>query len=73
MHEHGQEHEHGMVNPIQIQKFLSGIDYPTDKRTLLDRARDAGADSAVLETLQRLPEKRYNSPTDVSEQIGKLI
>ncbi|MBX5446246.1 DUF2795 domain-containing protein [Sphaerobacter sp.] len=71
-HEHGQEHGHGMVNPVQLQKFLGGINYPIDKRALLDRARDAGADSDVLDALQRLPDQRYNSPTDISEQIGKL-
>ena len=26
------------VNPIQVQKFLGGIDYPTDKQTLLRTA-----------------------------------
>lgn len=71
-HEHGQEHGHGMVNPIELQKLLGGINYPIDKSTLLDRARDAGAGSEVLDALRRLPDQRYNSPTDISNQIGKL-
>lgn len=75
MHEH-EMHEHEqqpVVNPIQVQKFLGGIDYPTDKQTLLKRAQEKGADKNVLSTLQRLPDQRYNSPKDISEQIGKLI
>jgi len=59
-------------NPIQLQKFLGGIDYPTDKKTLIEHARDKGADDDVLRTLQRLPMDRFNSPNDVSEAFGKL-
>jgi hypothetical protein len=60
------------VNPIQLQKFLGGVDYPTDKRTLIDRARDKGADDNVLRTLEELPFDRFNSPNDVSEAVGKI-
>lgn len=62
-----------MPNPVQLQKFLRGIDYPTDKRTLLDTARREGADENVLRALDRLPETTFNSPNDVSEQMSKLM
>ncbi len=61
----------GMVNPIQLQKFLGGIDYPTDKKTLVDTARKNGADDNVIQTLENLPMDRFNSPNDVSEAYGK--
>jgi Protein of unknown function (DUF2795) len=60
------------AKPIQVQKFLGGIDYPTDKQTLLRTAEQQGASQAVLETLRRLPDQQYHSPNDVSEQISKL-
>jgi hypothetical protein len=60
------------VNPVQLQKFLGGIDYPADKQTLVQRARDKGADDNVIRTLQNLPGDRFNSPNDVSEAIGTL-
>jgi hypothetical protein len=59
------------VNPIQIQKFLRGVDYPTDKRTLVERARANRADDNVLRTLESLSMDRFNSPNDVSEALGK--
>lgn len=59
------------MNPIQLQKFLGGIDYPADKRTLVDTARSNGADENVLNTLEQLPRDRFNSPNDVSEAIGQ--
>jgi hypothetical protein len=55
------------VNPIQLQKFLGGVDYPTDKKTLIDRARQNGADDNVIKTLERLPADRFNSPNDISQ------
>lgn len=58
------------VNPIQLQKFLGGVDYPTDKRTLVERAKASGADDAVVQTLQSLDRDRFNSPNDVSEAVG---
>lgn len=67
---HGQER---MPTPVQVQQFLRGIDYPTDKRTLVETARREGADENVLRALDRLPEATYNSPNDVSEQMGKLM
>jgi hypothetical protein len=60
------------ANPIQVQKFLGGLDYPVEKSDLLERARSEGADDEVVETLDRLPEQSFNSPNDVSEAIGEL-
>src|SRR4051794_22347728 len=54
-------------NPIQLQKYLGGVDYPTDKETLVEHARGKGADDDVLQTLQDLPFEEFNSPNDVSE------
>jgi len=59
------------MNPIALQKALRGVDYPADKKTLIDRARSNGADDEVLQTLEGLPMDRFNSPNDVSEAYGK--
>jgi hypothetical protein len=59
------------TNPIQLQKYLGGVDYPTDKKTLIERAKDNGADDDVIRTLRSLPVDRFNSPNDVSEAFGK--
>lgn len=60
------------VNPIQIQKFLK-LDYPADKQTLIDTARSAGADENVISMLEKIPDRVYNGPNAVSEEIGKLM
>ena len=60
------------VNPIQVQKFLSGIDYPAKKQDLVDKAQQEGADQEVIDTLQQMPGDNFNSPNDVSQAIGKI-
>lgn len=62
----------GDVNPIQVQKFLKGINYPTSKQDLISTARDQGADDKVLKTLENIPMDTFNSPNDVAEGIGKI-
>jgi hypothetical protein len=60
------------VNPIQVQKFLGGVDYPIGKQELVEHAKSKGADDDVTSTLEQLPFDEFNSPNDVSEAIGKL-
>ncbi len=60
------------ASPIDVQKFLSGVDYPTDKATLVEHATSQGADDDIRSTLENLPMEEFNSPNDVSEAIGKM-
>jgi Protein of unknown function (DUF2795) len=59
-------------NPIQVQKFLKGVDYPVNRQQIVDTAKRQGADENVMQALQRLPERQYNGPNAVAEEIGKL-
>ena len=60
------------VNPIQVQKFLSGVNYPASKDDLIKKAQQEGASQDVVSTLQQMPGDRFNSPNDVSQAIGKI-
>jgi hypothetical protein len=61
-----------VVNPIQVQKHLSGVNYPASKQEIIDCAEREGADNQVLDALRRMPGDRFNGPDDVAEAIGKL-
>jgi len=60
------------VNPIQIQKFLKGVDYPAKKETLLENAKKMGADENVCASLEQLPDQDFDAPVDVSQALAKL-
>ena len=69
----GQRRERGTkANPIEVQKFLEGVSYPTGTRELLQEAKRQGAGKDVRSTLERLPDDRFDTPTEVSEAIGNL-
>jgi hypothetical protein len=59
-------------NPIRVQQYLSGIEYPAIKQDLIEHANREGADFKVIEALEDLPNRDYRSPSDVSEELGKL-
>lgn len=64
--------ETAKANPIEVQKFLEGVRYPTQRGDLVEEAGRQGASKEVRSTLERLPDERFETPTDVSEAIGKL-
>ena len=57
-------------NPVQVQKFLGGIDYPVDRDELVEHARAAGADEFVLDSLRALPKRRFDGPNAVSHSLA---
>ena len=60
------------INPVQLQEFLGGIDYPADKERVVETAREHRAPDDVIDFLKRLPKNRFNSPNDVSEAAGQV-
>jgi len=60
------------VNPIQVQKFLKGVDYPASKAELLDKAKSMGADENIRASLEQLPDEDFQTPADVSQAFGRL-
>ena len=60
------------VNPIQAQKFLSGLDYPAGKQGIVDHARGEGADENVLSALEQIPDREYDGPNAVSSALGDV-
>jgi hypothetical protein len=58
-------------NPIQIQKYLGGLDYPVTRREIIEKAQQEGADEDVMEALNQLPEQEYESPIAISREVGR--
>lgn len=60
------------VNPVQIQKFLKGVDYPASKAALIETAKKHGADDNVCSSLEQLPDEDFQTPADVSQAFGRM-
>lgn len=60
------------AHPVSVQAFLEGVNYPTRKGDLLREAKSQRASDEVKITIERLPDRRFADPTEVSEAIGNL-
>lgn len=60
------------INPIQVQRYLDGVEYPASKQDLMESARTEGADDSVIQALDSLPDQQFNSPVDVSQALGNM-
>jgi hypothetical protein len=58
-------------NPIQMQKYLSGVDYPCNRDQLVKHAQEHGADEEVVGHLRSLPDRTYDGPNAVSAEYAK--
>ena len=55
--------------PIDVHLYLVGMPYPASKETIVETARGGGADDNVLEELESLPDREYDSPEDVTAAV----
>src|SRR5919197_1425168 len=67
------------VSAAAIAKVLSGIDFPKRKSSLKEYAKkniskvEVGDPNAILNVIDRLPDKEYNNMADVEKSIGSII
>ncbi len=57
-------------NPIQVQKYLSGIDYPASKEDIVATAEKEDAPGDVLDALKGIPDGDYDAPTAVTKAVS---
>ena len=67
------------VSAAAIAKVLSGIEFPKNKDSLKDYAKrniskvETGDPTAILDLINRLPDKQYNDMADVEKSLGSII
>ena len=55
-----------------MEKYLAGMHYPAEKKKLVDNAQNKDAPDDVMDLINKLPEKTYHSPIDITKEIGKI-
>ncbi len=62
----------GGISPTNLTQFLGGVNFPCSKQELVNHARQRNAPQDVLSTLEQIPDRTYNSMSDVMRDIGKV-
>jgi hypothetical protein len=57
------------TNPIEVQRALKGVQYPTDRDHLTEAARRNGADQELVEKISHMPERDYDGPDKVEKAL----
>lgn len=54
---------------VEVQKYLSGMNYPATRDQLVAHAKDQGADRDILKTLHKMTDREYDGPNEVSKEF----
>lgn len=57
-------------SPANVTKNLKGIEFPADKQDLLKQAQQLKAEKVVIDEIQKMDDKKYNSMADVMKSFG---
>jgi len=57
-------------SPANVTRFLKGIDFPAQKKDLVQHAKKNQAEKDVLDLIQNMEEKEYGSMADVMKAYG---
>ncbi len=60
------------TNPIQVQKYLKGMNYPAQKKDLVQHAKVQNAPDDIMAVLKKLPDNEYKRPTDVAKGVSQI-
>ena len=51
-------------------QFVRGLDYPIAKAEILTAAREANLSSTIQEALEKLPEREYAKPDELTQALN---
>lgn len=57
--------------PINIEGYLEDMDYPATKQDIIDRANENDAPDEVMDKLDRITDKEYVTPAEVSKELAR--
>lgn len=60
------------VSSFDIQHYLKGMNYPSKKDGLIQKAQENQAPRNVIDLLNNLPDREFNSAADVSKAAGEF-
>lgn len=60
------------VSAAQLDKFIMGTNFPANKNDLRKTARDNRAPDMIIDLINNLPNRRFNSEKDVNLAIEDI-
>jgi hypothetical protein len=61
----------GGESPANVQKYLSGVQYPARKQDLVEQARRNQAPQEIMKMIEGFPGDEFGGPQDVMKAYGE--
>ncbi len=58
------------MRTADVERYLRDVDFPADKRDIVEQARRQNAPDEVVRALDMLPNQRFNSSMDVTRGMS---
>lgn len=58
----------GKSSVSSIYSFMKDIDFPATKQDIIDHAEESNVSQDIIDRLEQLPDKQYNSIADVVKE-----
>ncbi|MBJ6726113.1 DUF2795 domain-containing protein [Geomesophilobacter sediminis] len=58
-------------SPANVSRFLKGIDFPAKKDDLVKHAQQNKAEKSVIDEIQKMEQREFESMADVMKAYGK--
>lgn len=58
--------------PVEIQMILKNIDFPAERKDIIEQAKKNKATPDILVELGMLPDKNYNGAKDVAGELHEV-
>ena len=62
-----------MANTSDIIKYLKYIDFPADLTVLIEHAKENSVPLDILDMLRIIPQKMYQSLSDIEQEVLELV
>ena len=56
----------------KVQELLKSVNFPASKQDIINKAKEKGADNNIISMLGKLTDKKFQSPTDVMDEVSKI-
>ncbi|MGF7119529.1 DUF2795 domain-containing protein [Methanobacterium oryzae] len=62
----------GGLPPAQIGPFIKDINFPANKKEVIEHAQNRNANHEVIDTLKSLPNQKFNSSQELKRILGDI-
>jgi hypothetical protein len=62
----------GMSTIASIAGYVQGIDFPKSKSDIVEYVREKNAPDKVIDVLEKLPDRYYESMSDLMKGVGQV-